>query len=162
MAASCSAAAQAGIGKDYTAHGYEFGAWSSRFDLFDAGLNRIEARFGQLIPPPVRKIPIFIGGGLKRTLPAVAHHADIWHSVLSVDAFTEASARVDELAAAIGRDGRTGSVPKAPTPTGRPVPPRSPSLRSTPTPPPAMTSAPWRKCRPGVTVRSEGGCSVED
>jgi hypothetical protein len=100
VAASCSAAAQAGIGKDYTTHGYEFGAWSSRFDLFDAGLNRIEARFGQLIPPPVRKIPIFIGGGLKRTLPAVAHHADIWHSVLSVDAFTEASARVDELAAA--------------------------------------------------------------
>jgi alkanesulfonate monooxygenase SsuD/methylene tetrahydromethanopterin reductase-like flavin-dependent oxidoreductase (luciferase family) len=38
-------------------------------------------------------------------LPAVARYADIWHSVLGVEAFTEASARVDELAAANGRDG---------------------------------------------------------
>jgi probable F420-dependent oxidoreductase len=92
--------------KDYTTYGYEFGTWKSRFDLFDAGLKRIEARLGQLIPPPVRKIPILIGGGgPKRTLPAVARHADIWHSVLAVEAFTEASARVDELAAATGRDG---------------------------------------------------------
>jgi probable F420-dependent oxidoreductase len=92
--------------KDYTTYGYEFGTWKSRFDLFDASLKRIEARFGQLIPPPVRKIPILIGGGgPKRTLPAVARYADIWHSVLGVEAFTEASARVDELAAANGRDG---------------------------------------------------------
>jgi probable F420-dependent oxidoreductase len=92
--------------KDYTTYGYEFGTWKSRFDLFDAGLKRIELRFGQLIPPPVRKIPILIGGGgPKRTLPAVARHADIWHSFLGVEGFTEASARVDELAAAIRRDG---------------------------------------------------------
>jgi probable F420-dependent oxidoreductase len=92
--------------KDYTTYGYEFGTWKSRFDLFDAGLKRIEARMGQLIPPPVRKIPILIGGsGPKRTLPAVARYADIWHTVLAAEAFTEASAQVDELAAAIGRDG---------------------------------------------------------
>ncbi len=60
--------------KDYTTYGYEFGSWKSRFDLFDADLERIEARLGQLIPPPVRKIPILIGGaGPKRTLPA-------WHA----------------------------------------------------------------------------------
>ena len=59
--------------KDCTTYGYEFGSWQSRFDLFDAGLERIEARLRQLIPPPVRKIPILIGGtGPKRTLPAVA------------------------------------------------------------------------------------------
>ncbi|MFZ3328051.1 MAG: LLM class F420-dependent oxidoreductase, partial [Methylocella sp.] len=34
--------------KDYTTYGYEFGTWKSRFDLFDAGLKRIEARMGQL------------------------------------------------------------------------------------------------------------------
>ena len=93
--------------KDYTTYGYEFGTWKSRFDLFDAGLKRIDARMGQLNPPPVRKIPILIGGsGPKRTLPAVARYADIWHTVLAAEAFTEASARVDELAAAIGRDGK--------------------------------------------------------
>ena len=92
--------------KDYTTYGYEFGTWKSRFDLFDAGLRRIEARLGQLIPPPVRTIPILIGGsGPKRTLPAVARHADIWHTALAVDGFTEASALVDELAAAAGRNG---------------------------------------------------------
>jgi len=92
--------------KAYTTYGYEFGTWKSRFDLFDAGLKRIEARMGQLNPPPVRKIPVLIGGsGPKRTLPAVARHADIWHTVLAAEAFTEASAQVDELAAAIGRDG---------------------------------------------------------
>jgi len=48
--------------KDYTTYGYEFGTWKSRFDLFDAGLKRIEARMGQLNPPPVRKIPVLIGG----------------------------------------------------------------------------------------------------
>ena len=92
--------------KDYTTYGYEFGTWKSRFDLFDAGLKRIEARMGQLNPPPLRKIPVLIGGsGPKRTLPAVARHADIWHTVLAAEAFTEASAQVDVLAAAIGRDG---------------------------------------------------------
>jgi len=34
----------------------------------------------------------------------VARHADIWHSFLPVDAFTEASALVGELAQANGRD----------------------------------------------------------
>jgi hypothetical protein len=29
--------------KDYTTYGYEFGSWKSRFDLFDAGLERPEA-----------------------------------------------------------------------------------------------------------------------
>jgi alkanesulfonate monooxygenase SsuD/methylene tetrahydromethanopterin reductase-like flavin-dependent oxidoreductase (luciferase family) len=93
--------------KDYTTYGYEFGSWKSRFDLFDAGLERIEARLDQLIPPPVRKIPMLIGGtGPKRTLPAVARHADIWHTFLSVEAFTEASTRVHDLALAAGRSGR--------------------------------------------------------
>ncbi len=92
--------------KDYTTYGYEFGSWQSRFDLFDAGLERIEACLGHLIPPSVRKIPILIGGaGPRRTLPAVARYADIRHTFLSVEGFTEASARVDELALAAGRSG---------------------------------------------------------
>jgi len=92
--------------KDYTTYGYDFGTVKSRFDLLDANLTRIESRLTQLIPPPVRKIPILIGGsGAKRTLPAVARHADIWHTFLPVDAFTEASALVDRLAEEAGRSG---------------------------------------------------------
>jgi alkanesulfonate monooxygenase SsuD/methylene tetrahydromethanopterin reductase-like flavin-dependent oxidoreductase (luciferase family) len=59
--------------KDYTTYGYDFGTVKSRMDLFDEGLERIETRLGQLLPPPVRKIPILIGGsGKKRTIPNVA------------------------------------------------------------------------------------------
>lgn len=80
--------------KDYTTYGYDFGSLKSRFDLLDAGLDRIAARLAVLTPAPVRKIPILIGGsGIKRTLPAVARHADIWHTYIGLDNFHDASAR---------------------------------------------------------------------
>jgi probable F420-dependent oxidoreductase len=90
--------------KDYTTYGYDFGTVKSRMDLFDEGLQRIENRLQQLKPAPVHDIPILIGGsGEKRTLPAVARHADIWHTFLPIDSYREASARVAELAAGFGR-----------------------------------------------------------
>ena len=92
--------------KDYTTYGYEFGSFASRFDLFDESLIRIQNRLDQLIPPPVRRLPILIGGtGPKRSLPAVARHADIWHAFQELDAFRRSSDRVDELAATFGRAG---------------------------------------------------------
>jgi probable F420-dependent oxidoreductase len=92
--------------KDYTTYGYEFGTFGSRFDLFDEGLIRIENRLAALVPPPVRKVPILIGGtGPKRSLPAVARHADIWHAFQELDSFRRSSDRVNELAATFGRDG---------------------------------------------------------
>ena len=48
--------------KDYTTYGYDYGTFGSRFDLFDESLIRIENRLAALIPPPVRKLPILIGG----------------------------------------------------------------------------------------------------
>jgi probable F420-dependent oxidoreductase len=90
--------------KDYSTYGFEYGSAKSRADLFDEGLLRIERRFELLQPPPLRKVPILIGGsGPKRTLPAVARHADIWHTFLPIDSYREASARVAELAAGFGR-----------------------------------------------------------
>jgi probable F420-dependent oxidoreductase len=90
--------------KDYTTYGYDFGTVKSRFDLFDSALARIDRRLDRLVPAPLRKIPILIGGsGAKRTLPAVARHADIWHTFLPIDQFRQASARVGELAVAAGR-----------------------------------------------------------
>ncbi len=92
--------------KDYTTYGYDFGTFGSRYDLFDESLIRIENRLAALIPPPVRKLPILIGGtGPKRSLPAVARHADIWHAFQDLDAFRRSSDRVDELAATFGRNG---------------------------------------------------------
>ena len=59
------------------------------------------------MPPPVRHIPVLIGGaGEKRSLPAVARHADIWHSFpFPIDVYRRKSKLLDELAAAAGRDG---------------------------------------------------------
>jgi probable F420-dependent oxidoreductase len=91
--------------KDYTTYGYDYGTWKTRFDLFDEGLERIERRLEKLNPPPVRKIPILIGGsGAKRTIPAVAKHADIWHTFLPLDQFNHASKLVGELATVNGRN----------------------------------------------------------
>jgi probable F420-dependent oxidoreductase len=93
--------------KDYTTYGYDYGTTTSRLDLFDAGVERIEHRLAQLVPPPVRHIPILIGGaGEKRSLPAVARHADIWHSFpFPIDVYRRKSKLLDELATAAGRDG---------------------------------------------------------
>jgi probable F420-dependent oxidoreductase len=91
--------------KDYTVYDYDFGTITSRMDLFEQSLPRIERRLTQLVPPPVRKIPILIGGmGVRRTLPIVAKHADIWHTFASVPEFRRKSALLKDLAAAAGRD----------------------------------------------------------
>ena len=93
--------------KDYTEYGYEFGTIASRMDVFDASLLRIEQRLTQLVPPPLRKIPVLIGGmGVRRTLPIVARHADIWHTFASVDEYRRKNAILKDLAGAAGRDGR--------------------------------------------------------
>jgi probable F420-dependent oxidoreductase len=91
--------------KDYTVYGYDFGTIKSRMDLFEESLVRIENRLTRLVPQPVRKIPILIGGmGVKRTLPLVAKHADIWHTFASVGEFQRKNAILKDLVAEAGRD----------------------------------------------------------
>src|ERR1700757_2169533 len=52
------------------------------------GVARIKHRLGQLIPAPVREIPIRIGGaGERKTVPLVGRYADIWHSFLDIETF---------------------------------------------------------------------------
>lgn len=90
--------------KDYTEYGYEYGTFKSRMDLFEQSLVRLESRLKKLVPPPVRQIPILIGGvGVKRTLPLVVGHADIWHTFATVEEFRRKNAILKELAAAAGR-----------------------------------------------------------
>jgi alkanesulfonate monooxygenase SsuD/methylene tetrahydromethanopterin reductase-like flavin-dependent oxidoreductase (luciferase family) len=91
--------------KDYTTYSYDFGTVKSRMDLFEQSLPRVEQRLTRLVPPPVRKIPILIGGmGVRRTLPTVAKHAEIWHTFASVAEYRRKNALLKDLVAQAGRD----------------------------------------------------------
>jgi alkanesulfonate monooxygenase SsuD/methylene tetrahydromethanopterin reductase-like flavin-dependent oxidoreductase (luciferase family) len=73
-------------------------------DLLEQSL-RVEQRLAKLVPPPVRKIPILIGGGgIRRSLPIVARHADIWHTFASVADYCCKNAILKDLATDAGRD----------------------------------------------------------
>ncbi len=61
----------------------------------------------RMLPQPVQRPhpPIWIGGnGPKRTLPLVAKYADVWHAWGTPNSLAEPNERVNELAAAAGRD----------------------------------------------------------
>ncbi|HEX6521103.1 MAG TPA: LLM class F420-dependent oxidoreductase [Streptosporangiaceae bacterium] len=91
--------------KDYAVYGYDYGTVKSRMDLFAEGLQRIEDRLRQLMPAPVRDIPVLIGGsGEKRTLPLVGRHAHIWHSFLDIETFRRKNDLVRKHATDAGRD----------------------------------------------------------
>jgi F420-dependent oxidoreductase-like protein len=121
------------FGHEHHALGIDFPATSDRFDLLEDTLEivtrlftgeevsyegkRIGLEEAQMRPVPVQepRPPIWIGGnGPRRTMPLVARWADMWHSFASPDSLPEASARLDELAAAAGRDpaaiGRAASL----------------------------------------------------
>jgi alkanesulfonate monooxygenase SsuD/methylene tetrahydromethanopterin reductase-like flavin-dependent oxidoreductase (luciferase family) len=110
--------------------GIDFLSTSERFDLLEDTLEiltrlytgdrvsyegkRVSLKDAQMRPLPVQqpRPPIWIGGrGPKRTLPLIARYADVWHT-WGVD--EELSARLDQLAAAAGRDpasiARAGSL----------------------------------------------------
>jgi probable F420-dependent oxidoreductase len=92
---------------DYTEYSYDFGTVSSRHAVFVDALERIEDRLTKLVPPPLRKIPVLIGGsGEKKTIPAVARFADIWHSGGELEAFVRRNAVLVEQTQRIGRDDR--------------------------------------------------------
>ncbi len=91
--------------RDYVEYGYEFGSVGTRLTELDEGLGRIRRRLVGLHPPPVRSIPILVGGsGEKRTLRIVAQHADIWHTFAEGDSFARKSLVLDGYCRDIGRD----------------------------------------------------------
>ena len=91
--------------RDYDEYGYAFGTVGDRMsDLRDA-LVRIEARLAVLNPPPLRDIPILIGGGgEKRTLRYTARHADIWHGYGNPETIARKNRILDEWCTEEGTD----------------------------------------------------------
>jgi len=109
--------------KEHRELGIPFPSTGERFDLLEDALEIVTRLFtgdevsyegrvvslegARLRPTPVQspRPPIWIGGsGPRRTLPLVARYADAWHAWGSPKSLTEASQRVDELAAEAGRD----------------------------------------------------------
>ncbi|HYS38466.1 MAG TPA: LLM class F420-dependent oxidoreductase [Pseudonocardiaceae bacterium] len=98
--------------KDYRVYDYDYGTLRSRMDLFAEGLSRIEHRLANLNPPPLRRIPILIGGGgERRTLPLVGRHAHIWHCGTDLATYRRKNDLVKQHAAAAGRD--DGAIERA-------------------------------------------------
>ena len=109
--------------KEHHELGIPFPSTPDRFDLLEDALEIITRLFtgdvvdydgkqvslkgAQLQPAPVQRPhpPIWIGGsGPRRTLPLVAKYADVWHAWGTPNSVKDANARIDELAAAAGRD----------------------------------------------------------
>jgi probable F420-dependent oxidoreductase len=91
--------------KDYAEYGYEFGTAGSRLRDLARDLPIIKARWEKLNPPPLRQIPILIGGGGEKvTLRIVAEHAQIWHSFGDPATMRHKAEVLDRWCAEVGRD----------------------------------------------------------
>ena len=93
--------------RDYLRYGYEYGTRASRIRALEQATPRIIERLASLNPPPMRRMPILIGGvGQTLTMPIVARHADAWHAFFpdSIEEVQPAVAALIGHCQAIGRD----------------------------------------------------------
>lgn len=91
--------------RDYREYGYEFPATPERLRILRRDVPVIRARLDRLNPPPVRPIPILIGGeGERVTLRVVAEHADIWHTYATGDALRRKSEVLARWCSEVGRE----------------------------------------------------------
>jgi len=91
--------------KDYAEYGYEFGTGPQRVAALRRDLPIIKDRLQQLNPPPLRRMPILVGGGGEKvTLRITATHADIWHGFGDADQIRHKCAVLDAHCAKVGRD----------------------------------------------------------
>jgi len=91
--------------RDFVEYGYPFGTPGQRLDALAEDLPRVRARWQKLNPPPLRRIPILIGGGGERkTLRLVAEHADIWHSFADPEPYAHKLGVLDAWCERVGRD----------------------------------------------------------
>lgn len=91
--------------RDYDEYGYPFGTVGSRLDDLARDLQIVRNRWSKLNPPPVRRIPVLIGGGGERkTLRIAAEHADIWHSFVPPEGLAHKLEVLQQHAEDLGRD----------------------------------------------------------
>ena len=91
--------------RDYTEYEYPFGTPGGRLRDLDSGLYRIKRRLSLLNPPPMRDIPILIGGGGERhTLRIAGRWADIWHWFGGPATVRRKNRILDDWCRAAGRD----------------------------------------------------------
>ncbi|MFI7589038.1 LLM class F420-dependent oxidoreductase [Spongisporangium articulatum] len=94
--------------RDYAEYGYPFGTAGARLGELEAAVPRIKARWSALNPPPLRDIPVLIGGGgEQRTLRLVARHADIWHCIGTPELLARKQQVLDDWCRVEGRDPST-------------------------------------------------------
>ncbi len=116
--------------RDHDEYGFEFGTPGSRLAGLEQAIPRIQGRWARLNPPPVRDIPILIGGGgEKKTLRYTARHAAIWHGIGDIADLARKSEVLDEWCAAEGRD--PAEIERS-TVAGRPTTGGAPSVQVPP------------------------------
>ncbi|MFH1329046.1 MAG: hypothetical protein ABIJ48_00075 [Actinomycetota bacterium] len=105
--------------RDYDGFGYEFGyelgTPGGRLRGLAANLLVLRERLAQGTPPPVRRVPILVGGGVKVTLRITAEPADIWQGFGQPEEMAHKNQVLDGWCGGIGRDPvgieRSGGVP---------------------------------------------------
>ena len=91
--------------RDYHEYEYPFGTPGTRLRDFEAGLYRITKRLRLLNPPPVRDIPILIGGmGERHTLRLAGRYASIWHGFGGAETLIRKNRILDRWCREAGRD----------------------------------------------------------
>jgi probable F420-dependent oxidoreductase len=91
--------------RDYREYGYAFPPTGERLRILRRDVPVIRSRLERLNPPPVRQIPILIGGeGERVTLRVVAEHADVWHTYSSGDRLRHKGEVLARWCAEVGRD----------------------------------------------------------
>jgi probable F420-dependent oxidoreductase len=91
--------------RDYDEYGYDFPSTAERLRTLRRDVPVIRDRLARLNPPPLRRMPILIGGeGERVTLRIVAEHADIWHTYAGPGAIRHKSDVLADWCARVGRD----------------------------------------------------------